>query len=557
MAPPDRNEAANPHAPAAPADCLWDVIVVGTGMAGSTVGHELARLGKRVLFLERGHFLFGDADRGDGQLPLDPDESPASRLQRGYWPLPIQGQTSFGPTEFFAPLGCGSGGSTSLYAAQLERLSPLDFKPRANYPEAADSTLPEAWPVSYEEFVPYYRRAEELFRVRGTQDPLNPDALSALREPPPLSPRDQHFYESFRSLGLHPYRAHAAFEFLPGCEECGGVLCPRGCKNDAGRICLVPALERHGARILADCEVLDLQADAQFVRRVRCRWNGGPLDLRAKVVVLAAGALMTPILLLNSACAAWPKGLANSSDLVGRNLMFHASDFIAVRPRRPNSSSGPKKALAFNDFYVLEGRKLGTFQSVGISIGRGSILYFLRGAMHKSPAWQRKLASPFLRAISILAAYHFRGAGVFASIIEDLPYLENRVVPDPQAKNGMRFEYRYTQHLRERTRLFRTRLAKALKPHHRMMVLTGENNINYGHTCGTCRFGNDPATSVLDRNNRAHGLENLYVVDASFFPSSGGTNPSLTIAANALRVAEAIDRQLSGAGLEWRTAPAT
>ena len=109
----------------------------------------------------------------------------------------------------------------------------------------------------------------------------------------------------------------------------------------------------------------------------------------------------------------------------------------------------------------------------------------------------------------------------------------------------MHFEYRYSEELRERTRLYRKRLAAVLKPHHRIMVLTGENNLNFGHTCGTCRFGDDPATSVLDRNNRAHDVENLYVTDASFFPSSGGTNPSLTIAANALRVADAIHRQLS------------
>ena len=541
MAQPDSHDEA-------PADTLWDVLVVGTGMGGSTVGHELARRGRRVLFLERGHYLFGGADRGNGTIPFDADDSPESRLRRGHWPLPLQGETSFGPTEFFAPLGCGSGGSSGLYAAQLERLLPADFKPRANYAEAEGSTLPDSWPIPYEEFLPWYRRAEELYGVRGTPDPLNPDPGASLREPPPLSERDRDFDESFRALGLHPYRAHVACEYLPGCLDCGGVLCPRACKNDAGRTCLVPALEQHGARILADCEVTALEADARSVQRVRCRWKGQELALRARVVVLAAGALMTPTLLLKSASQAWPSGLANASGMVGRNLMFHASDFIAVQPRRSLSAAGPKKAISFNDFYFHSGRKLGTFQSVGVGIDRGSILYFLKNRMQKSPTWQRKLASPFLRAVSILAARTFAGAGVFATIIEDLPYLENRVVPDPQAKNGMRFEYRYTGHLRERTRLYRRQLARKLKPHHRMMVLTGADNINYGHTCGTCRFGNDPATSVLDRNNRAHGVENLYVVDASFFPSSGGTNPSLTIAANALRVAEAIEGQLARGG---------
>jgi choline dehydrogenase-like flavoprotein len=541
----DRDVKSLPYAPDDPAHGPWDVVVVGTGMGGSTVGYALARLGRRVLFLERGMFLFGDADRGDGRLSVDLDERPDARLRRGCWPLPIEGQTNFGRLEFFAPLGCGSGGTTGLYAAQLERLAPCDFKPGANYPGVRDSTLPDSWPISYGELVPYYRRAEELFRIRGTPDPLNPDPEASLREPPPLSPRDQDFLDSFRELGLHPYRAHAGYEFLPGCEECGGVLCPRGCKNDAGRICLMPALEKHGARILAECEVLGLEADSSAVHRIRCRWKGRELTISGKIVVLAAGALMTPVLLLNSASPAWPNGLANRSGNVGRNLMFHASDFIAVRPRRPLSPVGPRKALALNDFYLSEGRKLGTFQSVGIAADWGYILYFLRTVVQKTPAWQRLLVSPFLRIVARIAAIYFRSAAVFASIIEDLPYWDNRVFPDPQSKNGMRFEYRYTEELRERTRAYRGRLATALEPHHRTMVLTGENNLNFGHTCGTCRFGEDPATSVLDRNNRAHDVENLYVVDASFFPSSGGTNPSLTIAANALRVADAIHRQLS------------
>ena len=213
--------------------------------------------------------------------------------------------------------------------------------------------------------------------------------------------------------------------------------------------------------------------------------------------------------------------------------------------RRRLSSVGPKKALSFNDFYVWEGKKLGAFQSVGIAISWGYILYYLRSVFQKAPRWQRGIVSPFLRIVAHLAGIYFRGAAIFASIIEDLPYWDNRVLPDAQAKNGMRFEYRYPEELRARTRLFREHLSAVLRPHHRIMVLTGENNLNFGHTCGTCRFGQDPATSVLDRNCRAHDVDNLYVADASFFPSSGGTNPSLTIAANALRVAEAIDRQLS------------
>src|SRR6202142_2088223 len=147
-----------------PEQGIWDVVVVGTGMGGATAGYALAQL-------------------GDGSWPIDPSHEPAARLDRGFWPFPIQGKTNFGELQFFAPLGCGSGGSTSLYAAQLERLAPSDFKPKANYPEIHDSTLPDSWPISYEELVPYYRRAEQLFRVTGTSDPLNPDAEAVLREP--------------------------------------------------------------------------------------------------------------------------------------------------------------------------------------------------------------------------------------------------------------------------------------------------------------------------------------------------------------------------------------
>jgi choline dehydrogenase-like flavoprotein len=522
----------------------WDVIVVGTGMGGSTVGHALARLGRRVLFIERGMFLFGGADRGDGRLATDPDERPEARMRRGWWPLAIEGKTNSGKMEFFAPLGCGSGGTTNLYAAQLERLAPSDFRPRASHPDVADSTLPESWPISYEELVPYYRRAEELFRVRGTPDPLNPDPGAKLIEPPPLSARDQAFFDSFRELGLNPYRAHVGYEFIPGCEECGGTMCPRACKNDAGRICLMPALERHGARILSECEVLGLSADATRVTSVRCRKDGREFSIAGKIVVLAAGAYRTPILLLNSTSAAWPAGLANRSGAVGRNLMVHAGDFVAVRAKRKLSIVGPKKAISLNDFYLSQGRKLGTFQSVGISVEWGYILYFLRTKFAKGAGSWRKLTNPFLRMVAHAAAFHFRNAAMFATIVEDLPYWENRVLPDPQSKNGMRFEYSYPAELRERNLLFRKRLAAALAPRHRILVLSGQNSLNFGHVYGTCRFGTDPATSVLDKHNRAHDVENLYVVDASFFPSSGGMNPTLTIAANALRVADAIDRRL-------------
>lgn len=532
------------HIPDDPEAGEWDVCVVGTGMGGATAGYVLARLGRRVLFLEKGRYHQRDEGTDYGHdraqaLVRDPEV----RLRKGWWPLQIQGRTSFGEATFYAPLGCGSGGSTSLYASALERFAPEDFRPKSNHPLDVGSTLPEAWPISYEELLPYYRQAEELFRIRGTKDPLSSDASSALLEPPSLSERDQDLFEMFRECGLHPYRVHVGCEFLDGCDQCGGKLCERECKGDAGRVALVPAVEEHGAKILSQCEVLSLEADECAVKRIRCRWNGRELNISSKIVVLAAGAFMTPIILLNSKSESWPDGLANRSGLVGRNLMLHTSDFVAVRSQRGRSRVGPSKALALNDFYVSDGVKMGTFQSIGIEPGWRVILGHLRSVADMDPRWWRRLTKPFLVPTAFVAGRIFRGSHVFATIVEDLPYHENRVLPDPRAKNGMRFEYEYTDELLERNRLYRQRLTQVLG-WHRIAFLSVRNNINYGHVCGTCRFGTDSAASVLDRNNRAHDVENLYVVDASFFPSSGGTNPSLTISANAIRVAEEIDARL-------------
>jgi choline dehydrogenase-like flavoprotein len=428
----------------------------------------------------------------------------------------------------------------------LERLLPADFRPKANFPEVEDSSLPEAWPISYADLEPYYRQAEQLFRVRGTPDPFHPAASGPLLEPPPLAERDRHVRDLFVRRGLHPYRVHVGCEFVDGCAGCGGVVCLRGCKADAGWICLVPALEKFGARLLPSCEVSRLEADRSAVTALRCSWRGSELSIAARVFVLAAGAFMTPVLLLHSRSDAWPEGLANHSGLVGRNLMMHSGDLIAVRPERSGSRIGPVKSLALNDFYFCEGRKLGNLQSLGIPVSTGNVLAHLRTVVDRNPRWWAKLARPWLRVGARFGAFYFRNDVVFASIVEDLPYHRNRVVLDPSARNGMRFEYHYPEELRERNALFRRRLAQALG-RGRVFCLTSENNLNFGHPCGTCRFGTDPAASVLDPNNRAHGVDNLYVVDASFFPSSGGANPSLTIAANALRVAEVIHGQLSPA----------
>jgi choline dehydrogenase-like flavoprotein len=335
------------------------------------------------------------------------------------------------------------------------------------------------------------------------------------------------------------------FQYVHGCLECDN-LCPLLCKSDAGTICLVPALTRYESRILPECQVVELVADGTRVEAVRARWRGREISIRARSVVLAAGAFMTPLLLLNSRSASWPDGLANRSGLVGRNLMLHASDFVTIAPAEWYSSEGPRKTTTLNDFYFDDGRKLGALQSVAAPLTPVHILAYLAYFGTKDPRWWRKLTNPMLPWVARTASRWSSRASLFATIVEDLPYHDNRVVPDPKSRNGMRFEYRYTRELRDRNRHFRKRIDRTLSPRLTVRIVTGgRNNINYGHVCGTCRFGLSPEASVLDPSNRAHDLDNLYVVDASFLPSSGGINPSLTVAANALRVGGILNDRLS------------
>jgi choline dehydrogenase-like flavoprotein len=330
--------------------------------------------------------------------------------------------------------------------------------------------------------------------------------------------------------GVHPYRVHTAAEQVPGCLTCSGYLCPSGCKNDALRICLTPALEKHGAHLLAECAATFLDADRTHVRRVVCSWRGRRIELRAKTVILAAGGFFTPALLLNSRSDFWPNGVANDSGLVGRNLMLHATDLYVLTKAPKASVNAWNKEIAFNDYYAAGSEKLGTVQSGGrpppLAYHRNQPnlnLWRLLGPLAPL-VWNPLSQQPFL-----------------AAILEDLPYPENRVwsqrAVGPQGNDRLCFRYRLGASDLRRRRVFRKALTSLLQPFRPIRVFRiGDSSPDLTHVCGTCRFGTDRRSSVLDPWNRAHGLDNLYVVDASFFPSSGGTNPSLTIAANALRV---------------------
>jgi choline dehydrogenase-like flavoprotein len=519
---------------------VWDAVVVGTGAGGATAGYNLARLGRSVLFVERGKLTHRDNSVAKGEH-FSWTGDPEKALNHGWWPRPFYEETADGVTPIPKPLvGCGAGGSTAQFNGVMDRFRPQDFMPRQFAPNAPDSTLPEAWPVSCEEMAPFYERAESLYRVRGTEDPLAPTGARLL-EPPAASDRELAIFDALKASGLHPYRIHYALEQAPGCDGCAGMLCPRECRNDAGRICLYPALERHGAKVLPSCRAIRLEEKGRVVERLICAWNGRRIALRARVFILAANAFLTPALLQRSASERFPEGLANSSGLVGRNLMLHAAGHVFVRPKRTAKTLGlgVNYGFSLNDFYIRDGEKLGNFHAHPVA-NRDQAIWLAAQTI-----WGlRRLPGPLRYRIASKATSLSRSWTAFAAIVEDLPYLDNHVTAKSGSDEDIVYAYRYPPELRRRAKAMVDGFKSAVGARLDVRSIEPSGALNGSHVCGTCRFGDDPRTSVLDRDNRAHDLDNLYVLDASFFPSSGGINPSLTIVANSLRATDAIARRL-------------
>jgi choline dehydrogenase-like flavoprotein len=503
----------------------WDVIIIGTGVGGATVGRSLALGGFSVLFLEKGGRI-GPSDVDSAAV------TPESRLADGWWPHPVSLRQPNGDRKrFFAPVGCAVGGSSIYYGAALERMAASDFD---GLHSANISTLP--WPVSFSEFVPYYEAAEKLYG-------LHSNSIHAVEQR--ISAWDRALMEQMRRNGLSPETLHVAIRYDEQCRECIGRVCPRDCKADARVTCLEVALSQSRCQMLEHCDVQTLVADKQSVRIVKALYQGRELELRATVVVLSAGALHTPQILLRSRNEFWPSGLANGSDQVGRNLMFHTSDIFALwAPRRLDRQARQRKSIAVRDFYVHNGQRLGYIQSMGLDAGRGEIAAYIKDQLRRRGVRNELLLSLLAKAPSHIGALMFGSAGIFAAMTEDDPNPNNRIILDPDEPDGASFSYSLTEDLRRRADELRLAFSRSVRPW-RMLRISTDLDMNYGHPCGTCRFGDQRALSVLDRDCRTHDLENLYVVDASFMPRSGAVNPSLTIAANALRVAPQIAARLS------------
>jgi choline dehydrogenase-like flavoprotein len=517
--------------PGAAAGRSWDVIVIGTGMGGGVAGRRLAEHGLSVLFVEKGAL-----GRREAQNFMSDIEGRAERATQGLWPTEIVCRVSgWAPAQFFGPLGSGVGGTSVFYAAALEAPERHDLETTEDMEHPTGG-----WPIRYDDFLPYLRQAQDILSVRGGPNPLS-DQRGPKLAAPELNRSEALLFEDLRQKGLHPYRSHEGLVRLPGCEVCLGRKCPKKCKMDGRSAGVEPALETGNAYLLANCAVEELFEASGRITGLRVRSGGLTFELTADTVVLAAGALHSPRL-LTASTGRNSAGCANSSGWVGHGLMFHLNEMVAFWPKLRNPAAGATRAVSFRDFYTYEGKRLGLVQAMGVAADAGVIASFLKEYISRTRFSRIKGIGKFATLGALVGERFFGKASVFVGLLEDLALFENRVTTHPDDPDVPVIEYRVSNELKMRRSMLR-RLLRTKLGWHRTVLLNFAPSLNYGHPSGTLRFGNDPATSVLDANCKAHDLDNLYVTDASFMPSSMGVNPSLTIAANALRVADLIAKR--------------
>jgi choline dehydrogenase-like flavoprotein len=524
----------------------YDVVIVGSGAGGGTLARHLAPSGKRVLLLERGDWLPREPQNWAARDVFVDNRYVSADTWYDERGKPFQPQVHY----------C-VGGATKLYGAALYRLRKEDFGELVHH----DGISP-AWPISYEDLEPYYTLAEQRYQVHGArgEDPTEPPA-SAPYPFPAVShePRIQQLSDDLAAAGHHPFHAPCGVmlreDDMPHsacvrCATCDGFPCLVHAKSDAEVLGVRPALEHPNVTLVTNAEAVGLETNAAgtVVTGVVVDRDGATETYTGDIVVVACGAANSARLLLASATDAHPHGLANGSDMVGRNYMFHNSAAVLALSKEPNPTVF-QKTLGLNDFYFGApgiDHPLGNIQMVGKSSAE-----MYRG---EKPL-QTKLAPE--RTLEQVA----RHAVDFWLSVEDLPRLENRVTLRPDGRIAI--AYTPTNDLPKKQLLNELKnLLGHLGMHEDHLVPRHaylKNDIpvaGVAHQAGTCRFGRDSATSVLNADCRAHEVDNLYVVDTSFFPSIGAVNPALTAMANALRVGDHLLERLGASVPEEEAARA-
>ncbi|MGB3299070.1 MAG: GMC family oxidoreductase [Phormidesmis sp.] len=507
----------------------YDVIIIGTGAGGGTLAHRMANSGKKILVLERGAFLPKEKANWSTDAVFRDGRYQTNEVWRDR-----QGN------DINPGIGYWVGGNTKVYGGALFRLRERDFEAVKLH----EGISPE-WPLKYSDFEPYYEQAETLYQVHGKQgdDPTEPPRHNDYPHPPVShEPRIAGLDKAFQQRGLKPFylplsvKLNEKDAFLSECircNTCDGFPCFIDAKSDADVNCIRPTMWNTNVRLITEAKVnkLHTSASGKEITGVETEINGEKQVFSGDVVVVACGAVNSAVLLLNSANEQHPSGLANSSDQVGRNFMKHLASAIVGLSLKENESVF-QKTLAINDFYWGE---------PGFDYPMGHV-QLLGKVNHRMLSLDVPKLAPTL-ALRLAA----RRTVDWWLTGEDAPDPNNRVM----VKQGEISLHYQPNNMTAFKRLIRRWIGIVREVDNKGAVLPLSWYFSkilpvgaIAHQVGTCRFGTDPATSVLDLNCKAHDIDNLYVVDGSFFPSSAAVNPSLTIMANAMRVGDHLVERL-------------
>ncbi|MEB3194279.1 MAG: GMC family oxidoreductase, partial [Cyanobacteriota bacterium] len=486
----------------------FDVVIIGSGAGGGTLArHLVSDTTLKVLVLERGDWLPQEPQNWDAEEVMQKGRY----LSKDLW-LDKHGKAFQPGSHYFV------GGATKMYGAAHFRLRQQDFEELHHF-----DGLSPAWPVRYADFEPWYQKAEEMYHVHGLrgEDPTEPPCSGPYPHPPVShEPRMQKLVDDLRSMGLHPFHAPSgvmldekqmAFSRCRRCNRCDGFPCLVHAKSDAEVLGIRPALAASTLSLLTRAEVKRLHTDpsGRNVTAVEIERDGQPMRVSGDVVVVSCGAANSARLLLMSANDSHPRGLANGSDQVGRNYMFHNSKAMVALAHEPNHTIF-QKTVCVNDWYLGDAEfdyPMGNIQMTGKT----------DGAIMKGYAPLETFMMPGWSMDKI--AEH---AVDFWISSEDLPDPDNRVTVTPSGQIQLDYTVNnLTASERLVSRLEGMLDKLYLKKHlvERQIYIANSMGIAaVGHQAGTCRFGSDPATSVLDVNCKAHEVDNLYVVDTSFMP---------------------------------------
>lgn len=497
----------------------YDVVIIGSGVGGGAIALSLADSGARILIVERGE-----------RLPREPENWNAESVfvQQRYrskerW---VDGAgKAFRPGQYYYV-----GGHTKFYGTAMFRFRAQDFEQS----EHQDGISP-AWPIRYADLEPYYAQAERLFGVHGQAGSDPTDAPRSTPYPYPAvahEPLIGQLADKLRQRGLHPFHMPSAIDLREGgacirCQTCDAFPCRVDAKGDAEKCLINPALQHPNVTLQTGSMVTRLVTDDAGKRIVAAEVerDGRRELIHASLFMLSAGAINSALLLQRSANTQHPDGLANSSGMVGRNYMNHnTSCLMALMPFTANETKFTK-TLAINDFYFgAPGHPgpLGNIQMLG-NIQEPMV----RSAVPAMPKWMGQLLT--------------RHSVDWLAMSEDLPHVDSTV--RPLANGGVELQWRRTN---QRTHQYLVKHTKQLLREigFRAVLSRPFGADTTSHQCGTVRFGIDPASAPLDPFCRSFDHPNLFVVDASFFPSSAALNPALTIAAQALRVGSHIRSQI-------------